>query len=1048
MNEATKIELHCEKGLVTPPPQSGGLFLSTPYETIGSISPDVRLPWVTSEGHHAAPIRSICVQRMSASQVLKLRTMPKKQFQSRFALNQIEETVRLFDSFGSVYQTSEHLLDVLSGIGPPEDAMTEDYRTLIAYVGATWAKMVDAIEIDFDLPYGMELFTESRNIAQVAEKRLTLEIHPTDPQLPGFFLARWNDITAKLYYFSGDHLEAARYWDRSRDLIETHKVDFIKADVLSSRLRNQRELVRISTKNTSVEAIAQIEKEYEKKKTDEVKGEFDSLVEESQLKLQAFEIPANAADLGAIKKLQDQINDANWKDRGRLRGLANLYQNQDQFEKVRILATALRDELRLVQSCHAEAGKVWLSEGALLKLRETDPNAPPYDTTLASNSANLWKQVRDSEAWRRGVIFARQHLARLDKEVYFHASPNEDHSAKLWALYTGVEELINVIDSIQDRDEELCDRRPQFAVRDIEQHGWTVKFALDMLEELENLNDQQDHIVKAAWAERIASLGDRMQEECIQMVRSHRRVIRISTFKTSFAAHYDRAFKRVYRHFAKRIESEHNKATKLDLIRDAVLWVEESTCRDLLDAAAAANLAKPPRQAHESQRELSPDQQSPTTDEPSLTSDVQDPSPDEVDDPLLACDCLLPDDADSCDARTALNTSYKRFEEFATRSPQPPQSISPDLIERAMVAAQEHDCYFVRFAERSDLAMDVYIFNPNGEIHYKTLFSSHLSDPGVTANALRISLQRVLSHHEDFGDCASQLDGLSKTIGVSLLVPIMDLIEPGKRLFLIPTSFLWQVPFHIGQLSDGTMLYEKNPVFIAASLSALLDHGRMEVLNRKVTKKSFASFHSLDTPSNGVPVLLGSKIESVFRSKKKSFIQVKPWEQTSSRKRVNFDSLCHVFQFDPEVIYYGCHGLNLANEQGRHPVMSFTGAEGSPPDVTYPKSYLTPYDLAIAPMLSANVVAIFGACVTGQAADKDGGEVSGFLRASIASGAGACLLTYWPVLQSQVDAFVESLTKVLCDDHKSIGDAIQGTQDALNQKGAALWTKACFVCFV
>jgi len=988
--------------------------------------------------------------------------MPKKQFQSRFALNQIEETVRLFDSFGSVYQTSEHLLDVLSGIGPPEDAMTEDYRTLIAYLGATWAKMVDAIEIDFDLPYGMELFTESCNIAQVAEKRLTLEIHPTDPELPSFFLARWNDITAKLYYFSGDHLEAARYWDRSKDLIETYNIDFIKGDVLSSRLRNQRELVRISTKNTSVETIAKIEKDYEKKKTDEVKAEFDKLVSESRSKLRGFTIPANAADLDAIKQLQDQINDANWKDRGRLRGLANLYQNQDQFEKVRILATALRDELRLVQSSHAEAGRVWLSEKVLEEIREKDPNAPPYDTTLASKSANLWKQVRDSEAWKRGVIFARQHLARLDKEVYFHTALNEDHSAKLWALYTGVEELINVIDSIQDRDEELCDRRPQFAVRDIEQHGWTVKFALDMLEELENFHDQQDHKVKLAWAERIASLGDRMQEECIQMVRSHRRVIKISTFKTSFAAHYDRAFKRVYRHFAKRIESEHNEATKRVLIRDAVLWVEESTCRDLLDAAAAANFAKPPRQAHESQGELSPDHQSPTTDEPSLTSDeriatsdVQDPSPDEVDDPLLACDCLLPDDADGCDARTALNTSYKRFEEFATRSPQPPQSISPDLIDRVVVAAQEHDCYFVRFAERSDLAMDVYIFNPNGEIHYKTLFSGHLSDPGATANALRTSLQQVLSHNvtlgnkpPTFGDYAGLLEELSRVIGVSLLQPIMDLIEPGKRLFLIPTSFLWQVPFHIGQLSDGTMLYEKNPVFIAASLSALLDHGRMEVLNRKVTKRSFASFHSLDTPTNGVPFLLGSNIENVFRSKKKSFIQVKPWEQTSSRKRVNFDSLCQVFQFDPEVIYYGCHGLNLANEQGRHPVMSFTGAEGSPPDVQYPKSYLTPYDLAIAPMLSANVVAIFGACVTGQAADKDGGEVSGFLRASVASGAGACLLTYWPVLQSQVDTFVESLTKVLCDDQKSIGDAIQGTQDALTQKDATLWTKACFVCFV
>lgn len=956
--------------------------------------------------------------------------MTKKQFQSQFALTKIEETIRLFDSFGSVYQTSKQLIAVFDEVDRPDNASTVDYRSLIAYIGSIWARMVHAIEIEFDLPQGMELFVESRETVDSALKRVD-ENHPTDRILPGFVLARWNDITAKLHYFSGDHLEAAKYWDIAMQLINHHNVDFIKADVFSSRLRNKFEHARISTSNTSVNSLPEVEEQYLTKETNSKNEEFATLIAESKELLKAFNIPGANASPQEIQSLAERFDKANWQDRGRLRGLINLYQNNGQYAMVRILATALRDELRLMQSYHSEAGSVWLSEKELTTEREKDPNTIAFRPENAPRAAYLWKQVRDSEAWARGTIFARQQLARLDKEVYAQNASNAE--ARLWALHTGVDELINVIDAIQDRDEEMCTRRPNFATRDIEQHGWTVKYALDILEELEKTFAANEVSVDSEWKQRIEQLDLRMLDECIQMVRSHRKVIRISTFKTSFAAHYDRAFKRVYRHLTKCIDNETNDDKKSALTHEAVLWVEESTCRDLLDTIADANegaastATAPSASSSENQESL----------DSNTTAAASE-------DTILLHDYVLSGDGKSDSVFNVLQSSYEKFEKHAMEKPQAPQTISRDLASRVATLAKERQCYFIRFAERWDFGIDAYIFSPDGKCSRHRLLGDDKTTAMKNRGLLTEALAAILRlKDESFGPYTLRLRLLSEAIGRFLVQPLINYIEKGKEVFLIPTSFLWQLPLHIGECSHDERLFQRNTIYYSASLAALLDHKRLDVLDRKLDNERYATLNSLmEVTSGEIGGHVKAKIIGRLWQKKKSN------SLFHKNRKIDSEQLDEAFRFSPEFLFYGCHGRTVRNHQGNHPILVFTGAESLDGCNRYPKTYITPYDICVAPKLRNNVVTIFGACMTGQAADRDGGEVSGFLRASMAAGAGACLLTFWPVPLKHVNMQVSSLLDQLWSG-VSIGEAIRNRPISSHYHDTETWLcDACFAVFI
>ncbi len=945
--------------------------------------------------------------------------MHKKQYQSQLDLNRIEETIRHFDCFGSVFRTSDSLLTVFDELKVPVEAENTEFRTLIAFVGSAWADMVQAVELEFDLPHGMEVFSNSKAVVEIASNRMENESHPYDPGFPPFVVARWYDIVAKLFYFSGDHYEASLYWDKARVLIEKRAITYIKADVLSSRLRNLKELIRITTSDTAVAAAIPELAKYLSNQSTNFNDEFRNLIVESLGRLpkkisEAIKEVTDIQDVSSEKldRLREWIDDSGWKQKGELRGLANLYQNSDQFAQVRLISTAMRDDLRLVQSYHAEAGRVWLTTTELKKARDSNPEALSFKPDFQSRAAHLWKQVRDSEAWARGVIFARQHLARLDKEVYFVGATNDQ---KFWGLVSGIEELVNIIDAIQDRDEEMSGRRPAFEVRDIEQHGWTVKFALDMLEELESLYEQNPDL-RNDWVAKLHALDERMLEECIQMIRSHRKVVKIATFKTSFASHYNRACKRVYRHFTDRI-SLNSESNRTISIRNALAWVEESTCRDLLDALAASNDGL-------TSASMAPNQEFNASTGGMQKADGKERQPSDL---LLLCEVDREVLAENSEQRNQLEESLARFEDFASRNPHLPQEVKIDIFERSIEAAKKHNCYFVRFAERHDLAFDVFIFTPNGKVEFTTI----LKDANVREE-LQNSLHTLLTPKKVFGQYRDPLKSLADMIGKAIVAPLVKYVKKELHVFLIPTGFLWQIPMHIGTV-DKEKFFQRNAVFVSGSLAALLNQDRISVLSRTLLNRSCAilgSYYSKEKTTE-----LGKSVASHFRTCCNNIQVVAPWYVKGHR--VNSETVRQVFLSKPEIIYYGCHGSNVENKLGRHPVLAFTNSKNGD------KSFLTPYDIAIAPNLVGNVFTIFGACMSGQASVRDGGEVSGFFRASVAAGAGACLLTYWPITVRQVDSFLEKLANSLSQKNPA-GEAFQATRNELPD-----WIDAaCFVCFI
>jgi hypothetical protein len=346
-----------------------------------------------------------------------------------------------------------------------------------------------------------------------------------------------------------------------------------------------------------------------------------------------------------------------------------------------------------------------------------------------------------------------------------------------------------------------------------------------------------------------------MYQECVQMVRSHRGVIKIATFKTAYAQHYDRAYKRVYRHLVLRQAASQTAANR-ELLRAAVQWIEESNARDFLDAVAAArnpgHLDALVDLGDETEAIFVPQE---NTEEPSNNDQEgkkQGKGPDKGDidgdeevqslnDSVLTCEVLLWNHA-THEAKEYLRRSYSRFEAFARDNPQAPQEIRSDLFDRLCDLAAAYDCYFVRFAERWDSGFDVYVFRPDKQVDSYALLHDQES-----VKLLQETLQNLLktqpttpakadTKDTPFDAFVEPLTSLADCIGQLLLSGVAKDIDAGKRVFVIPTGWLWQIPLHIGKVG-GNHWFQRNQIFYTASLAALLEHDRIAVLQRSLRSR-------------------------------------------------------------------------------------------------------------------------------------------------------------------------------------------------------------------
>ncbi len=877
-------------------------------------------------------------------------------------LIKLEESLRLFDSYYNVFMTSDLLDPLLKSIEPPALGANTEFRQLVGYVGASWARIATAVELRFDLADAYSVFQASEHHASEVLKRIRQGAqHESDANFPAHMVARWNDGAAKLMYFSGDHYLAKQYWTKSLDIIgNCEGIGFIYPDIKSSSLRNEFEAKRISETEagnltvTEDERVQRFNKELEDAINDFPGTDLKSWIENDN-----------------THSIRDLNADLSCKKRELLRGIANLYQNSGQFRQVRTIATAMQDQVRLMQSFHAEAISIY-------NRFKNDPVGVNEDEIELAKYR--WRLVRDNGAWPRGVFFARQNLARIEAD--WIETRDRDKNRHLH-LVSCLHELFQLIDDIQARDEALS-AGEEFGLSDIELHGWTVKATHGFYEKLKQRSDPQ---AQAA----VPKIKKWFLQELEQMVRSHRQVIKIATFKSRYAEYYDWAYKILYE---ASVEDYRQSRNEIDLKR-CVAWAEESNCRDLLDLVASQSssssleptLGRAPYIGESNA--IPPNENRELLEVGNADESVRD-----------AVRLRASDYSNNEQLVSSVQKSYEAFERSASVKPVQPQNIDDSIYERAKQDAKSRKCYFVRFAERQSQAakdqdrkaqyhFDAYVFGPDGSCTLLELNSGALSE--VLRNLASL-LNLDSAKASDFGD---PLLTLAESIGV-LLSPL-EVAHSKIPIYFLPTGKLWSIPFHIATSEEGVLCLQRR-VYIAGSLASLLTHDRISVANRiaRVHGEVYVagSFES-------------SQASNVFGSLVVNNCRERGWSVSTNLHGNNIaDSNLYAGEFNdteliraieasPDVLYFGCHGCFIEDKKrGDEPLLHFTFQESNG---SFREAYLTPYDFAYAGPMRDNVVTIFAACMSGQGGERAGGEVSGFYRGAIASGAGAVLLSYWPV---------------------------------------------------
>ncbi|GIF20312.1 tetratricopeptide (TPR) repeat protein [Actinoplanes tereljensis] len=222
------------------------------------------------------------------------------------------------------------------------------------------------------------------------------------------------------------------------------------------------------------------------------------------------------------------------------------------------------------------------------------------------------------------------------------------------------------------------------------------------------------------------------------------------------------------------------------------------------------------------------------------------------------------------------------------------------------------------------------------------------------------------------------------------------------HLVLIPTDEIFAIPLHVAwQPGTAAPLTARVPLSHAVSATAFIDRGRNLLKHQPVSRDDdlaaivvtgggVTGDELLDTGWGDHMILTGSwppELDNVDRK----FTDVS-------------EGLKAIAEAKPEFFVYAGHG-NFNEAYGQYgPYLVLPGNE-----------FLTQYDVAMRLRLPRNKLTILGACLAGQGAQTGGGDIGGFLRALIATGAGAIAVPLWSTFDWSIADAARSLLKASRD---------------------------------
>ncbi|MEW2519038.1 CHAT domain-containing protein [Actinacidiphila alni] len=241
-----------------------------------------------------------------------------------------------------------------------------------------------------------------------------------------------------------------------------------------------------------------------------------------------------------------------------------------------------------------------------------------------------------------------------------------------------------------------------------------------------------------------------------------------------------------------------------------------------------------------------------------------------------------------------------------------------------------------------------------------------------------------------------------------LIAPVWDIASAGgplTHLTLIPTDDLFAMPLHAAaEPGDDRPLAARVPLSHSVSVAAFVSRGR-HLLKRQLMERDddLAALLVTDADATGREVVAtGWDPEHIVLAGDVfgGFPDPSAAPDEAQRHPADWSGVAALVECKPEFFVYAGHGTYVETGEATGPLLNL-GEE----DV------LTQFDLALHLSLPRNKLTVLGACLAGQGMRSDGGDVLGFMRSLMVSGAGAIGVPLWKVLDTTMVATVRALLR-------------------------------------
>jgi tetratricopeptide (TPR) repeat protein len=747
--------------------------------------------------------------------------------------------------------------------------------------------------------------------------------------------ARWQDMTGKIRYRMGSYTRARIAFETAVEVGEQHRLWWALPDMRSNVHRGRYEESRLSGT-----------------------PDIDRLIE--RLTTERDRIKADAPFYGVV--IGDVDPEAGARHREYLRGYSSVLHNLALAFKDKYVKHGAEDHRKQSLATTRESIRISYVLGDQFRIFQSLNNQALLEPDRAPA---LFRRLAD-EPYVRGQLIARQQLAR---------------AASGMDAVTGLGKLLD----------DLIAAAREHGSTGIDVH--IAPFTMDLYAKAVEkvLEDPQSELS----AQQREDLTDGLAAKRFMMAESVRRVVAMPQYKQS----YSKTIRPVYlQRIADRVASillDSTAAAAGDLAaaeaehaEEAFGLVEASSARELLDMLSTAILpelpALPTPPAGAKKRDLPAATEQSVRPELGASGDrafVAAAGPDRRRALVRRGAVRRAGGATAEAVKEQLTARETQFEEAFARNPIEGTPADPEIAQRVkMFTVNNPDTCVVRY------------FTYGAAV--PTRLGAFIVRHGEMRQVTGIDYASVERLAKDIGTDSAPTRDQCVAIWEILLAPVWDEIrrpdEPG-HLVLIPTDDLFAVPLHLAWAPDADRpLAARLPMSQSVSATAFVTRGRSFLRRQPVSVSDHlaAIVVADDEARKGGRGVCGAELLDSDWLEERMIIlgdRLPGLDGVTRHFRADTEGFREMARAKPEFFVYAGHG-------NFNPDFMQLG-----PYLELDDTVLTQYDIALRLRLPRNKLAVLGACLAGQGAKTDSGEVSGFLRSLIATGAGAIGMPLWSV---------------------------------------------------